>query len=90
MPLIDLAAEAVGGLVRATAAVLGSVLRVLAQFAAQCVVELLIEGVLQGSGRLLLRASAPRYHASDTACTIVGLLCWLAVGALAWPLYPHD
>jgi hypothetical protein len=87
MPLIDLAAEAVGGFVRATAAVLGSVLRVLAQCVAQLVVELLIEGALQTTGRLLLRTLAPRYRAGDTACTVAGLLCWLAVGALAWALH---
>lgn len=68
MPLDDIAAD-----------ILGKPLRFIARLLFEGVVELL----LQGTGRLLLRLFRPRSEPGDTACALTGLAFWLAVVAAA-------
>lgn len=68
MPLGDLVGEAAGGLAR---------------FVVWLVWDLLIEGVLHGTGRFVLRRFGYA-EPGDTACVLMGLLTWgaLVVGVV--------
>ncbi|MEG2804803.1 hypothetical protein [Stenotrophomonas sp.] len=57
----------------------GSLLGGFFRFVAWLVVEFFIETILRGSGYWILRVLRPHHEASDTACTIVGLLAWAAI-----------
>lgn len=61
----------------------GSLLGGLFRFLAWLVVEFFVETILRGSGYWILRVLRPRHEASDTACTVVGLLAWAAIGVAA-------
>lgn len=63
MPLGELAGEAVGGLFR---------------FVAWLAWDLLVEGVLYGTGRFVLRRFGYA-EPGDAACLLVGLLTWAAL-----------
>ena len=69
MPLDELGAQALGGLLR----VLGRVL-----------LELLFELPVRGLGYAILRLGRRRVREDDTACIVAGLLFWAVVAALAW------
>lgn len=72
MPLGDLAGEALGGVFR----VIGRLL-----------VELVLELLVKGAGRAVLRVLRPRSEPGDTAATLAGLLAWAALLALAVVVY---
>ena len=72
MPIGEIAGEALGG-----------VFRVVGRF----VFEIFFELVIQGTGYVLIRTARPAYEPSDTACAVVGLLFWSAIGVGAYLLY---
>lgn len=62
---------------------LGVVLRILGWL----FFELLFELVIKGSGSLVIRLVRPSAEPGDTACAIVGVLFWMAVGSGGFFLY---
>jgi len=74
MPIGDIAGEALGGVVR---------------FLGRIVVEIVVELMLVGTGRLLLRMLLPRSEPGYTACGVVGLLFWAGLAVGGYWLYRH-
>lgn len=72
MPLGDIAGEVLGGVFR---------------FVAQMFVEIVVEFLIQGTGRSILRTVRPKAEPSDTACTCTGLAFWAGVIALGLFVY---
>ncbi len=72
MPLGDLAGEALGGVFR---------------FIGRLLVELVLELLVKGLGRTVLRVLRPRLEPGDTAAALAGLLAWAALLALAVVVY---
>jgi hypothetical protein len=66
----------------------GSLLRILARV----IVEGVLEFLVQGTGRVVLRLLRPKREPSEAAAMVAGLIVWAAALAFAitiW-LYPHS
>lgn len=72
MPLGDLAGDALGGVFR---------------FIGRLLAELVLELLVKGAGRAMLRILRPRSEPGDTAATLAGLLFWAVLVALAVLIY---
>ena len=72
MPIGEIAGEALVGILR----VVGRIL-----------FEVFFEFILRGTGYALIRLFRPRSDPSDTACAIVGILFWIAVGTGGYFIY---
>ncbi|MCF7752186.1 hypothetical protein KQ945_15600 [Bacillus subtilis subsp. subtilis] len=72
MPIDEIAGGVLGGLLR---------------FIAWLFFELFIETFLQGTGYRILSWLRPKKAPSDTACTAVGLLFWVAVALIVFAVF---
>jgi len=72
MPMDDIAGTVVNSLLRGLAWI---------------IVELVFETIIKGTGYRVLIILRPRKEPSETACGVVGLLCWLVAVVLAFALY---
>lgn len=64
---------------------LGGVLR----FVARMLFELVVELLLQGTGRLLLKPFYRDEEPSDGLCTLIGLLAWAGFAVVAFMAYRY-
>jgi hypothetical protein len=72
MPIGDIVAETLGGVVR----MIGRV-----------VVELVFQLLIVGTGHAIIRSVKPTSEPSDTACAGVGVLSWAVVGIGGYFIY---
>ena len=72
MPIGEIAGEALGGILR----VVGRIL-----------FEVFFELIIKGTGYALVRLVRPKPEPSETACAVVGLLFWGAVGIGSYFIY---
>ncbi|HAI45977.1 hypothetical protein D3C87_729340 [compost metagenome] len=66
-----------------TGSVLGGVMR----FIVWLFMDIFIETILQGTGYWILRWVRPGRTASDSACTVVGLVFWIVLALVAFGCY---